>query len=994
MDIVQITRNYNRFRFGEDNFHELMRHKVRRILLVSTFYDAFILEQDGHLAEQIRVDYRQLKLTSAPRITTVPTADMALQMVQKRSFDLVITLMRIGGMTPFAMADEIKKVRPNLPVVLLLNVASDLAYIDKSSEDMAHIDDVFLWRGDSMLFLAMLKCLEDKINAPHDTLRGLVRVILLVEDNIPDYSRFLPLLYTEVMKQTQLNISEERHVASRTLRMRARPKVLLAHTYEQAWEIYERYKDFLLCIISDVEYPRNGQVDKQAGIELIKNIRKEKKTLPACLQSTVHRYIEDAMRLGTSFLHKPSPKALRGLKLFIEGNLGFGDFIFRDKKGTEISRAATMREFEERLRTVPTESLYYHARRDHFSTWLIARGELDAARRLKPILPEDFESTEANRRFLIKFFEELRTQKDRGRIVDFDKSEYLQDTAVLRLGGGSFGGKGRGLAFLNAFISAMSLEDSFEDVKVKIPRTAIIGTEEFDIFVEKNNLARLGDVSDDEAVKMRFLEGSFSKSLDGRLRELCEVMKTPVAVRSSSLLEDSQSQPFAGVYQTFMLPNMSEDPQKRYEELCKAVKLVYASGYLARAREYFDVVEYGLEEEKMAVIIQEVVGSQRGQYYYPHFSGVACSYDYYPMPFMKNTDGIARLAVGLGRYIVGGCEGYRFCPVHPTRSTRASDEIPKSNQWEFYAIDLSRKTFNLAAGEEATLVTLPIRAAEEQGVLWQLASTYDANSNRIIDGISGKGPRVIDFSGILKAESFPLAEILKTLLLISEQAMGVPVELEFAVNLDRDHRRKDPSRAILPTFYLLQIRPLLTHGDEIVIDEEEMKSKKTVLLSSQAMGNDEIIDIDDVVFVKPHSFDKTKTSSIAQQVASINEKMKKCDKRYVLIGPGRWGTRDRFLGIPVQWGEINRARVIVEVGLPDFSVEASQGTHFFHNLLALNVGYLTVPYVKDEKSIDYDWLRQQTIIEETDHLLHVQSKEPLLIKIDGRHSRAVILRQS
>jgi hypothetical protein len=652
-----------------------------------------------------------------------------------------------------------------------------------------------------------------------------------------------------------------------------------------------------------------------------------------------------------------------------------------------------MYDFERELKRVPAESLFFHGSRNHFSTWLIARGELYAAKSLQEVMPQDFETIEENRMYLLSFFEELRTQKDKGRIVDFEVASSRTNPTMSRIGGGSFGGKGRGLAFLNAFIAAMGIENSFEDARIRIPKTVIIGTEEFDIFVERNGLQGLPDVHDDEKVKELVLNGNFSSDLNRRLKEIAKVMTMPLAVRSSSLLEDSQSQPFAGIYETYMVPNNSDSIEERFDALSRAVKLVYASCFSVRALEYFDRVEFAQEEEKMAVVIQEVAGSTKGNYFYPHLSGVACSYDFYPMPFMKHTDGIARLAVGLGCYIVGGGEGYRFCPAHPTRHTRAADEISVGNQVEFYAIDMTHPGAEISDQGKNTAVVLPIKVAEEDGVLWQLASTYDPFSSRIEDGISGSGTRVIDFSGILKHESFPLSDILNLLLSMGEKAMGVPVEIEFAVTLDKDKRRRNILRAEIPTFYLLQIRPLLTHQSGVKIYHSDYNKKNLIVKTNQAMGNCDNRTLFDIVYVKPETFDRMATEKMALEIARLNQKLKDEERSYVLIGPGRWGTRDRFLGIPVSWGNISKAAAIVETPIEGFDVEASQGSHFFHNLLALNVGYLTMPVDSKETFVNYKWLEEQDVLEDLVFTRHIRMKDSIRVKIDGKSGKAAIFKE-
>ncbi len=986
MKMEELNYYYNKFKFGEDIFHQLMQRRVRDILLVSTFYDAFIFEQDGRLSEQIFGEYRQLNLSTAPRITSVPTGEEALEKLKSHSYDLVITMMRIGEIGPFELAKRIKESHPDLTVLLLLNVASDYLIWENHPDERNYIDDVFLWNGDTKLFLAMVKNVEDAMNVEYDTTHGLVRVILLVEDAVHYYSMFLPSLYSVIMKQTQKLIEEEVSDINKHLRMRIRPKVLMAHDFEHALQLYEKYKDYMLCVISDIRYRVEGEVDANAGFKLAKKILAKNRDLPIILQSSEDENEAPAHELGVHFLNKNSKHLFRDLREYMVFSLGFGNFIFRSPSGEVIDEATNIAEFEEKILHLQEDSLEFHSRFNHFSNWLIAHGEVQIAKKIRPMKIEDFGSRDELRRFLYHIFRTVRIEKNRGKIINFDAVSLAEMNQVIRLSEGSLGGKGRGLAFLNALLCTMDYEKKFENTAISLPSTAIIGTNEFDLFVESNGIQELVAGKSDAEIDEIFIEGELSEPLVKRLKIYLKHVSYPIAVRSSSLLEDSQAQPLAGVYRTFMLPNNHKDISERLRQLMNAIKLVFASVYLADARNFLDSLNFKAEEEKMAVIIQETVGSVKGgHFYYPHISGVAQSYNFYPTSHMQHTDGIANIALGLGKSVVEGKLNYRFCPKYPQLDMLPQEEMVRNSQKEFYALDLANNDFDLTRGEEITLAKLSLKDAEQHDTLRYLASIWDYENFRLTDNLQERGLKVLTFSSILKYGYFPLAKIVEELLEIGEIALGIPVEIEFAVNLDRDN-----SFAGKPTFYILQIRPLSVSTDAYHIEAEILDKSDLLMYTEHGMGNGVIEDLRDVIYLDPDKFDKTTTHKMQEEIEKFNAQMAKSGKRYILVGPGRWGSRDKFLGIPVRWPQINRAKVILEMGLSDFIVEASQGTHFFHNLVAMNVGYFTIPYISKTDFVDIDWLKKQPARETGDFFVHVEFDHPLIVRMDGKTGLAVI----
>jgi CheY-like chemotaxis protein len=988
MDTQELNYYFNKFKYGEDCYHYLMANKVREILLVSTFYDAFIFEQDGRLSEQIFGEYRQLNLSTAPIITSVPTGEDALRLLEERQFDLVITMPRIGSMTPFDLAQKIKTRYPDLPILLLLNMLSDLPLTNPNEGRLKYFDNVFLWNGDTKLFLAMVKSVEDKRNLAFDTKIGLVRVILLVEDNVQFYSIFLPLLYEEIVKQTQILISEELNDINKRLRMRARPKVVLTHTYEEAMEIYTQYQEFIIAVISDIAYLHEGKIDNEAGIKLISKVKENIYDVPTILLSSDSQNYEKAVAIRSTFIHKKSKHLLQQLRDFIKNNLGFGDFIFRNGSGQEIDRAHTLAEFEEKLKNIPDESIIFHSRRNHFSAWLMARGETQIARQIRLLTVNDFPSTADIRQHLLGILHAIRLARHKGKIVNFSPQFLFENTQIVRLAEGSLGGKGRGLAFLNALLVTMEFEKFFTTARITLPATAVIGTNEYDEFLTHNQIYNHNlEYLSDQTIDQLFLNGELSPDLCHKLRLFLDKVTYPLAVRSSGLLEDSYSQPFAGIYRTYMLPNNHPDINVRFQQLQDAIKLVFASVFLKSARTYIENLNHQVEEEQMAVIIQEFVGTNfQDQFCYPHISGVAQSYNFYPITGLKNSDGIAQIAIGLGRIVIEGKKIFRFCPRYPTVELIPPTSLLGNSQTTLDALDLRKKSFDLLSGDDVTITELPIKVAEEHGALDQIASVWDFHDNRLVPDLNISGPRVIAFEKILKYNSFPLASILERLLDIGEKAFGTPIEIEFAVKLSQAQSETPP------TFYILQIRPLSLSDEDIAIETKELEQSNLLLYTETALGNGTIEGIQDIVFIAPDTFDKLKTPEIQAEVEQLNQHLTEQNRGYLLIGPGRWGSRDPFLGIPVKFAQINHARAIVEIGLPDFDIDPSQGTHFFHNIVALRIAYFNIPYNNKRAFLDWEWLKSLPIERQLKYTAHVRSATPLTIKINGKTGVGVIIK--
>jgi hypothetical protein len=987
LDSITLSSIYKQKKSDRDIFEELMPTKVKEVLLVATLYDSYSIVREGQFTDKIFGEFLQLNLYTYPRFTAVNSEADALKMVHNRTFDMVIIMVGVDKHNPVRIAELIHREQKALPVLLLVNNNGDLRYFQAKAQYLGGIDRVFVWNGNSNVFLAMIKYIEDKKNVEADTRNGNVRVILLVEDSIQYYSRYLPMLYTTIMTQTQNLVEDESaDELHMILKMRARPKVILVSTYEDAVAIIKKYKDYLLTVISDVKFSRNGVDDETAGVELLRYVNSVLSfPIPVLLQSHDVNNAQKAREVGAEFINKNSESLSMDIHNYIYRRLGFGSFVFKDKKGVPLMVARNLSEFEEMFRLVPDEALTYHGQRNAFSTWLMARGEINIAEQLLPVKLEDFNNAEELRQFCLDVFEKVKLQKLRGRIINFDPALVAGDRYISRLGKGSLGGKGRGMAFMCNFIENINFSQIIPELNIRIPSTAIIGTTEFDKFLEANNLyEEIYSINDYDHIRSVFLQSTLSEELREKLFRYLEKMDKPLAIRSSGLFEDSLMQPFSGVYATYLIPNNHPDIFVRYQQLVGTIKLVYASIFTESAVSYFDAVNYKIEEEKMAVIIQEVVGHEYNQRYYPSLSGVAQSYNFYPVSYMEPEDGFAVSAIGLGMYVVGGENAYRFCPKYPTINAMAVRDLVRDSQKEFYAIDLSHKTIDLDhGGEDLAIKKYKISEAEIDGVLQHCASVYDRENDDLVPGLNQPGQRVVDFANILKYNQIPLAETLHFLLRLFREAMGSPVEIEYAVDLEKGADGK-------PTFYLLQIKPLIRKEDNMEVNLGEFDPQKVLMTAHRGMGNGHVKGIRDVIYVVPGKFDKLKTREIATEISHFNRKMELLRTEYVLIGPGRWGTRDPFTGIPVLWAQISKARIIIEIGLKDYPLDGSLGSHFFHNVTSMNVGYFSIPHNSSDSKINLDVLAELPAVDEGNYIRHVQFPKDLTILMDGKNRQAVI----
>ncbi|MBN2237325.1 MAG: pyruvate, phosphate dikinase [Bacteroidales bacterium] len=979
-----LQRYLNRSNYTRDIYHDLMPFKVKEILLIANLYDAYSIEEEGRFSEQVLGKYYQLHLTSVPRITGVSTLEEAIETLEYKHYDLVIIMMGIDRQMPDNYSKKIKEVFPYLPIFLLLNNNRDIA--EYSNRKHEYINKVFIWNGKSSVFFTMIKHLEDKINLENDTTKGLVRVILVVEDDPKYYSLYLPMLYNIIMDQTRRIIDDvSTDELYKVLRLRARAKIILTQSYEEAIEIFTKYKEFILCLITDVKFYKNGGLNSEAGFNLVNHIRNQVKDLPIIIQSSDPNNRMKAMALKTAFIDKNSQSLFQDFKQFIMKYLGFGNFFYKDREGNQIAVAHSLKEFQEQLLLIPDESLIYHASQNHFSLWLKARGEIQVARIINPAKVADFKDGESLRKYLISIISEFRNEQKKGKLIPFEEdNEILDSSNIVILAEGMLGGKGRGLAFFNSLLYNFDFSEILPDIHILIPSTLIIGTGEYDQFMESNHLREtMHEATSFDQIKKLFLDASLSPNLTTNLRRVLQLTNKPLAIRSSGLLEDSLSQPFAGIFDTYILPNSHANIDVRLQQLSDAIKLVYASIYSDTSIAYVEAINYKIEEEKMAIIIQEVVGNQYEQVFYPQISGVAQSHNYYPIGHMKPEEGFANIALGLGKYVVEGEKSYRFSPKYPTLENYSTKSLVKNSQVHFYAVNLANDDLDLWEGESAGLIRLEVSEAEDHGTLKHCASVYDADNDRLYSGTFRSGPRILNFANVLKHNYIPLARSLELVLDVVKEAIGAPVEIEFAVNLDKDDDGKSK-------LYILQIKPLIGNTEDYRIDLENIHKDDLLLYTENGMGNGKVDDIYDLIYVDIQSFDKSKTSEMVQEISYLNHKMREENRKYILIGPGRWGTRDPWIGIPVKWHQISMAKIIVETSLDAFPLDASSGSHFFHNVTAADVGYFSVQPNEGTGQINWEKIESFEPIEKTTHFKHLRFKKSLCVKMDGKKRIAMI----
>ncbi len=965
-------------------FHNLYPYRVQDVLLVCSLYESFILEEDGLIADLIFSKYQELNLSHAPRVSRASTPKEALRRIEEAHFDLVIAMTRRGGWDARRFAESVKGIKPALKVILLSDERRELARYS-GVDGRGAIDQVFLWLGDAKILLAIVKCVEDRMNVEHDTIVGNVRVIILVENSVRFYSSYLPVIYTELMKQTQALMTEGMNPVHKLLRMRARPKILLAETFEEAWSDYEKYRENILGIISDIRFPRDGKLDGQAGLEIARRIRKDSPHMPVLLQSSDASLEPVAASQGAYFLYKKSRRLIQELRSFILNNFGFGSFVFKMPDGTPVGRASDLRELTRMLSRVPDESILFHAGSNHFSNWLMARTEFELAALIRPRKVSDFADAQGLRSYLIETFTEFTERSSAGVITDFSRQKFSRAASFVRLGGGSIGGKARGLAFINAVLNRDNIRKRFENVRIAVPNSVAIGTDVFDTFLEENNLGRLvTQDTDDREITQAFLGARVPGSFRHDLITYLESVRYPLAVRSSSLLEDSHGQPFAGIYRTYMIPNNHLNLEVRLEQLCNAIKLVYASTFARSAKLYMEATGHHLEEEKMGVILQELVGAQYGDHFYPTFSGVARSYNFYPLGKLTPRDGIACVALGLGKMVVEGGEMLMFSPAHPQILPQLSttDNMLANSQRSFYALYMGRSGTYAPVNADANLLTYDLEVAERDGTLAPLGSVYCPENDAVYDGVNRPGTRLVTFAHVLKSGIFPLADILKLLLEMGRHGMACPIEVEFAVNMN--------TRPV--EFGVLQVRPTVSDEGHQKVSLEETDPADLLCYSPQTMGNGSIGGLRDIVFVKPEEFDSVRTRDIAVEIGRVNERLRRAGRPCLLIGPGRWGSADPWLGIPVLWDQISTAHAIVETSLDNFVITPSQGTHFFQNLTSFRVGYLTVNPTSGGGFVDWAWLAAQEPVEETDFIRHIRLDNPVEVKLDGRTRRGLIFK--
>lgn len=975
--------------FSDTSFDKLMQKRIHRVLLICSSYDSFMLEEDGRIDEQIFNEYVSLNLRYPPVFIQAHSARDVLTILQEDKIDLIISMLNISDMDAFNLARLLKSRYSEIPIVVLTPYSRDVT-LRLQKEDLSAVDYVFCWLGNADILLAIIKLIEDKMNAEYDIQKIGVQAIILVEDSVRYYSVFLPNIYKIIFRQSRSFMKEALNEHQRMLRLRGRPKILLATNYHEALGLYEKYKANILGIISDISYKVDNKRDKEtkAGLKLCQLVRNEDPFMPFLLQSSDVSNKKYADEMGVGFISKNSKTLNIELRDYIISHFGFGDFVFRDPKTLkEICRATDLQHLQQQILEVPDDSFEYHTSQNHVSKWLNARALFSIAQLFKSLSREDFNSTADLRRFIFQSISSYRLSKGRGVIAKFDRNSFDEYSFFSRIGEDSIGGKARGLAFINSIIKENKLFSKFDDVIISIPRTVVISTEFFDEFMEENKLYKiaLSDYSDEEILD-RFLAAKLPERLKTDLTTIISVMKQSLAIRSSSKLEDSHYQPFAGIYSTYMIPRV-EDPDTMHRMICQAIKSVYASVYYKSSKAYMTATSNVIDEEKMGIVIQEVCGNQHDGIFFPTFSGVARSINFYPIGSEKANDGIATVGYGLGKLIVDGGLSIRFSPRYPKKILQLSspEMALRQTQKQFYALDMRPESFVPSIDDGINILKFDIKDASAYPDFRHVASTYDYHNQTLRDGFYDGGSKLVTFSNILKHNTFPLAEILQTLLEVGQKEMNNPIEIEFAVNLDTP-------KGWPKVFNFLQIRPIVENEQTEEFPWNDIDCEKALLYSRSALGHGVINNICDFVYVKPHSFNPAFTKEIAREVEIINQKYIELKRNYILVGPGRWGSSDPWLGIPIKWSQISEARVIVESGLDNFKVDPSQGTHFFQNLTSFRVGYLTInPYINDGK-YDLEYLNSRESFFETDYMRCIKFDKALIIQIDGKSNKGVIFK--
>ena len=974
----------NQLYFKDTQFVNLMTKRIFNVLLVANPYDAFMLEDDGRIDEKIFIEYMNLSLRYPPRFTQVSTEEDAWKQLGNTMFDLVICMPGSDNSDTFDIARQIKEKYPHIPLVVLTQFYHGIKE-RMEHEDLSIFEYVFCWLGNTDLLVSIIKLIEDKMNLEHDIKEVGVQMILLVEDSIRFYSSVLPDLYKFVLRQSQEFATEALNEHQRTLRMRGRPKIVLARSYEEAMNLYNRYQHNMLGIISDARFPREGQIDPKAGIRFLTEVRSRDPFIPLILQSAEVTNKNFAESCGAQFIDKNSKKMNIDLREAVSENFGFGDFIFRNPNTMEeVVRVHNLKELQNVIFSIPAESLLYHITRNHISRWLYSRAIFPVAEFLKQISWKDLQDIDAHRQIIFEAIVKYRKMKNQGVVAVFERDRFDRYSNFARIGDGSLGGKGRGLAFIDNMVKRHAEFEEFENASVVIPKTVVLCTDIFDEFMDMNQLYQVAlSDADDETILRAFLRAKLPDRLVEDFFAFFDVVKSPIAIRSSSLLEDSHYQPFAGIYSTYMIPYLT-DKYEMLRMLSDSIKGVYASVYYKDSKAYMQATSNVIDQEKMAVILQEVVGTQYGDRFYPSISGVARSINYYPINDELAEEGTVSLALGLGKYIVDGGLTLRVCPYHPDKVLQTSEmEMAlRETQTRFYALDLKNLGQNFSLDDGFNLLKLPVKEAENDGALTYIASTYDPYDMVIRDGIYPGGRKVITFANILQHDVFPLARILQLAQKYGQGEMRRPVEIEFAVNLDAKEKKG--------VFYLLQIRPMVDMKADLNEDLNTIPEDQLLLKSVNSLGQGIMDDIQDVIYVKTDGYSASNNQLIAYDIEKLNKRFLDEGKHYILVGPGRWGSSDTWLGIPVKWPNISAARVIVEAGLTNYRVDPSQGTHFFQNLTSFGVGYFTINAYMNDGLYNQELLNSMPAVEETKFLRWVHFDKPLTVKMDGKKKIGVV----